>query len=443
MNTKVLGWMHERQAKVQMARAILDGAESENRGLTEDEEKRYAELLSAADGLQGKIEREQALEQREAALEEPLRAPIKPSGKPGDAAIGMGKEDVRRYSLLRAINAMATGDWRNARLELEASQAMAKRLGFEPQGLFVPYDWMAANAEQRDLVKGTNTDGGYTVSTDLLAQDFIDLLRNRVVVIGAGATVMDGLVGDIAIPRQTAASTAYWVAENGAPTESQPAFDQVAMSPKTLGGYVDISRKLLLQSSLSVEAFVRNDLARVLGIEIDRAGLHGTATSNQPRGVAATSGIGAVIGGANGAAPTWAHMVALETEVAVDNADVGALRYITNPKVRGKLKATEKATGTAQFVWSDGANPVNGYPVSISSQVASNLDKGTSVGVCSAIFFGNWNDLLIGMWGTLDLLVDPYSLGTTGARRVIALQDVDIAVRHPQSFSAMLDALTS
>lgn len=442
MNTKTLGWMHERQAKVQMARAILDSAEAESRGLNEDEEKRYADLLGQADSLQAKIDREQDLEQREASLDAPTRTPIKPGGK-ADATIGMNQADVRRYSLLRAINAMATGDWRNARLELEASQAVAKRLGFDPQGLFVPYDWVAANSEQRDMTKGTTTAGGHLVATDLLAQDFIDLLSNRVVLIGAGATVMDGLVSDIAIPRQTAASTAYWVAENGAPTESQPAFDQVAMSPKTLGGYVDISRKLLVQAALSVEAFVRADLARVLGIEIDRAGLHGTAANNQPRGVAATSGIGAVVGGANGAAPTWAHIVALETEVAVDNADIGALRYITNPKVRGKLKGTEKASNTAQFIWGDGANPINGYPVSISSQVASDLDKGTSTGVASAIFFGNWNDLILGMWGTLDLLVDPYSLGTTGARRVIALQDIDIAVRHPQSFAAMLDALTS
>jgi predicted phage gp36 major capsid-like protein len=175
MNTKILGWMHERQAKVQMARAILDGAEAESRGLNEDEERRYSDLLGAADGLQGRIEREQDLERREAAMDEPTRTPIRPGTKSGDAAIGMDKADIRRYSLLRAINAMATGDWRNARLELEASQAVAKRLGFEPQGLFVPYDWQAANAERRDLVKGTATAGGHLVATDLLAQDFIEL----------------------------------------------------------------------------------------------------------------------------------------------------------------------------------------------------------------------------------------------------------------------------
>jgi HK97 family phage major capsid protein len=441
MNAKILGWMHERQAKIQMARTLLDSAETESRGLNEEEEKHYTDLLAAADALQTRIDRESDLTRRESVLDTPARDPIRPT-KTGDALIGMDAADIRRYSLLRAINALVTGNWRDAQLELEASHAVAKRMGFDPQGIFVPYDWMVTS-QQRDLVKGTATAGGHLVATDLLAQDFITLLRNRVVTIAAGATVLDGLIGDIAIPRQTAATTAYWVAENGAVTESQPAFDQVAMSPKTLGGYVDISRKLLAQSALSIETFVRTDLARVLGIEIDRAALHGSAANNQPRGVAATSGIGAVVGGDNGAAPTWAHMVALETEVAIDNADVGSLSYITNPQVRGKLKVTEKATSTAQFVWSDGAFPVNGYPVHVSSQVASTLDKGTSTGVASAIFFGNWNDLLLGMWGTLDILIDPYTNGTTGARRVIALQDIDIAVRHPQSFAVMLDALTS
>lgn len=441
MNTKILGWMHERQARVQQARALLDTVEGEKRAMSDDEERRYADLLSQADALNGKIQREQELEQREADLEQPMRAAIKPMSNGGDASIGMSKADVRRYSLVRAINAMATGNWRDAKLELEASEAVAKRMGFDPQGLFVPYDWVAQQ-ERRDLVKGTTTAGGFTVATELMAQDFITLLRNKVVVMAAGATVLDGLAGDVAIPRHSAAATAYWVAESGAPTESQQVFEQVAMSPKTVGAFTDISRKLLKQSSISVENFVRGDLASILGIEIDRASLHGSGSSNQPTGVAATSGIGSVAGGTNGLAPTWAHIVALETEVAVDNADVGGLRYITNPKVRGKLKSV--AVGTDQrMVWENNDTPLNGYPASVSSQVSSALTKGSSSGVCSAIFFGNWTDLFIGMWGTLDLLVDPYTGGTAGTVRVIALQDTDIAVRHPESFAAMLDALTT
>jgi HK97 family phage major capsid protein len=215
------------------------------------------------------------------------------------------------------------------------------------------------------------------------------------------------------------------------------------MSPKTLGAFTDFSRKLTVQSSIDVEAFIRRDLAAVLALEIDRAALHGSGSSNQPTGIAATSGIGSVAGGTNGLAPTWAHIVGLESEVAIDNADIGSLAYVTNAKVRGKLKTTEKASSTAQFVWADGATPLNGYNAVVTNQVSSALTKGSSSGVCSAIFYGNWMDLLIGMWGGLDLLVDPYTASTTGTVRVVALQDTDIAVRHPESFAAMLDALTA
>ena len=147
----------------------------------------------------------------------------------------------------------------------------------------------------------------------------------------------------------------------------------------------------------------------------------------------------AVAGGTNGAAPSYANLIALETEVAQDNADIGRVAYMTNTKVRGKLKST--VIGTDQrMVWSDGGAPINGYPVWITNQVSSGLTKGSSSGVCSAIFFGNWGDLLVGMWGGLDILVDPYTASTTGTVRVIALQDVDVAVRHAESFAAMLDA---
>jgi len=440
MENKILGWQHERTAKLTQARALLESAETEKRDLNADEEKRYADLVSAAESLDGKIDRERKLQALEADQDLPQRRAAKPV--PQAPAIGMTDGEVRRYSLVNAINAFITGDWRNARMELEASEATAKRLGFSPQGFFIPYEFAYGENEKRDLTKGTNTAGGYTIATNLLAQNFIDLLRNRAVLMQSGMTVLSGLVGDIAIPRQTGAATAYWVAENGAPTESQPAFDQVPMSPKTVGAFVDMSRKLLKQSSIDVEAFVRRDLANVLGLEIDRAGLHGSGSSNQPTGVAATSGIGSVAGGTNGAAPTWANIVALETAVAVANADAGMTKYITNPKVRGKLKNT--VIGTDQgMVWGVNATQVNGYDVAISNQVSSVLTKGTSSGVCSAIFFGNWADLFMGMWGGLDLLVDPYTNGTTGAVRVISLQDTDFAVRHPESFAAMLDALTT
>lgn len=423
------------------ARRLNDGAEQENRDLSEQESTRYNEIMAEVEQINGRIERGQRLENLEQAAGRAGERQIVTDGQ-----IGMTRDELRRYSIVRAINAAASQDWRNAQLEREASEAVAKRMGRSAQGFWVPQDVLAA--EQRDMVAGTPSAGGYLVSTDLLAQSFIELLRNRMMVRAAGATVLAGLVGDVAIPKQTGGATAYWVGESTAPTEGAQTLGQVALSPKTVGAWTDISRKLLKQSSVDVEAFVRNDLTSVLGLAIDSSALHGPGTGNAPTGIAATSGIGDVAGGTDGLAPTWAHMVALETAVAVDNADLGRLAYMSNAKVRGKLKSTPRtATYGDIMIWepTSGNTPVNGYPFHVTNQVSSTLTKGsgTGVGVCSAIFFGNWADLIIGMWGGLDILVDPYTGGTAGTVRVIALQDVDVAVRHAESFAAMLDALTA
>ena len=340
------------------------------------------------------------------------------------AALGLSEKEIRQFGFVRAIHAMANPHDRSAQegaaYEREVSEAAAKAVGKQPQGIMVPIDVLRAPMQQRDLVVGTATAGGHTVSTDLLASSFIEMLRNQMVLQRAGATVLNGLVGSIAIPRQTTGATAYWVAESGAPTESQQVFDQVTMAPKTLGAFTDFSRKLLLQSSIDVEAFVRNDLVKQISIEIDRAGLYGSGASNQPTGVKNQSGVLTSDFAAN--APTYAEVVGLETAIAAVNADIGTLAYIVNATGRGALKTTEKASSTGIYLWEPG-NTVNGYRTEVSNQVAAN-----------DFWFGNWADLLIGMWSGLDLTVDPYTGATAGTVRVIGLQDVDIAVRRGPSF---------
>jgi len=356
--------------------------------------------------------------------------------------LGMNEKEVRDFSFVRAINALANptdrAAQRAAAFEFEVSEAAAAHYGKDNRGITVPMDVL-----KRDLTVGTATAGGNTVATDLLAGDFITLLRNRAVIMGLGTRVMTGLQGNVAIPRATAAATAYWVAESGAPTESQQAFDQVTLSPKTVGAYTDISRKLLLQSSLDVESFVRDDLATVLGLEIDRAAINGSGSSNQPTGILQTSGIGSVAGGTNGAAPSYANIIDLESQVAVANADMGSLSYLTNPKVRGKLKGTFTNSTYGEIPIYGADNTLNGYGVAVTNQVPYNLTKGSASGVCSAIIFGNFADLMIGMWGSISLMVDPYTSSTSGTVRVVALQDIDIAVRNAVSFAAMKDALTT
>jgi len=352
-----------------------------------------------------------------------------------DTKIGMTDEQTDNFSIVRAVNALVTGNWNDAGFEREMSDEMASKLGKRAQGFYIPTDVL-----MRDLNVTTTTAGGHTVATDLLSGSFIDMLRNKMATVGLGATMMNDLVGNIAIPRQTGGATSYWVAESGAITESQAAFDQVSMSPKTVGSMSDISRKMLLQSSLDVESFVRNDLATSLALAIDSAAINGTGSSNQPTGVLNTSGIGSVVGGTNGAAPDWADIVDLESAVAIDNADMGALGFLTNAATRGKLLQTEKASGTAQYVWSD-SNTLRGYNAAVSNQVPSNGTKGTGTALSSMVF-GNWNDLIIGTWGGIDINVDTSTGSASGTVRVVALQDVDIAVRHAESFAAMTDIIT-
>ena len=430
-----------RAAELKKAEDINSAAVGAGRDLTSEERASFDAAMQAADGLQGDIRRVSALREENGRMYDSAGRLVQP-----ETNLDLSDRERKGYSLFRAIRAMAdqkTGKnnaWAQAGFELEASQEIAKRLGKDPKGFFVPFD---VQTERRDQAVGTATAGGNLVSTDLLVGSLIEMLTNRMVVRQAGARMLTGLMGNVAIPRQTSGTSAYWVAESGSPTESQAAFDQISLTPKTLGAFVDISRRLLLQTAVDVEQFVRNDIAATIAREADRVGLHGSGSGNEPRGVQNVVGINAVVGGTNGALPTWPLMVKLETEVAADNADLGTLAYITNTKVRGKLKETEKFTNSGREVWADGATPINGYPAYVSNQVLSNLTKGTSSGVCSAIFFGNWADLIYGNWGVMDVLVDPYTGGTSGTLRIISLVDMDVIVRHPESFCLMADTLTA
>ena len=364
----------------------------------------------------------------------------KPLEKPA-TELGMENRELRSYSFFRAIQAAAKNDWSKAGLELEASDEIANKIGRESRGFFVPYDVMMT----RELATSSPETGGTLVGTDHLAGSFIDILSNRMMVAKLGAQVMTGLVSDVDIPKLTGDSNVYWLDESEDVTESDLETGQVTLSPKTVGSKVKFTRRLLKQSSPSVEAVIRNRLVAKMALGIDLACIQGKG-GKEPTGILNTAGIGAVVGGTNGAAMTFKHAVELETAVATSNADVGNLAYLTNAPVRGALKTTEKASGTAQFVWFDGQEPgfgmVNGYRAAVSNQVAANLTKGTSSN-CSAIIFGNWNDLLIGEWGVLDLQVDPYTSGDSGGVIVRTFQDVDVAVAHQESFAAMTDILTA
>lgn len=370
------------------------------------------------------IDGDATVDQARAAVLEKMTGRKQTPVTQNEATVGLTEKEQRQFSFLKIVRAQMDPANRKfqeeASFEREVSEAAQKLTGRAAKGFLVPFDVLRA-AGQRDLVVGTASQGGNLVATNLLMGSFIEILRNKSALIAAGAQTLTGLVGNIAIPRQTGAATAYWVGEGSAPTESQQAFDQVTMGPKTVGAFTDYSRKLMLQTSMDVENFVRGDLAAVLALEIDRVGLYGSGSSNQPLGLKDTSGISATDLAA--AAPTFAEIVGMETAVNAANADIGVMKYLTNASGAGALKTTVKVSGYPVYIMDEQGN-VNGYPCLRSNQVAS-----------GDFWFGVWNQLIMGFWSGLDILVDPYTGSTTGNVRVVAHQDCDVAARHPESFA--------
>lgn len=368
---------------------------------------------------------------------EQLRKFVAPVASP---EIGMSEREKSQYSILRAVQAAATGDWSEAGLEREASKAIAKKVGRVARSFFVPTEAFAS----RELTVGVAAQGGNTVSTDYRPSEFIDLLRNRLVVSQLGARVLSGLTGPVEIPKQSGGATAYWLGESDNVTGSDQAFAKVTLSPKTVAAKSHYSRRLVMQGNPGIEGIVRSDLLATIATAIDLAALNGTGASNQPTGILNTAGITTVALGTNGAAPTRDSIIAMINALELANTDLGTMGFIGNPRVKSKLQRTTKQTSGIEgnFLLSDAGNDLMGYRALWTNQIPANLTKGSGTNL-SAFIFGNYADLLIGNWGVLDMQVDPYGSADDGGIILRVFQDIDIAVRRPESFAVIKDIITT
>jgi HK97 family phage major capsid protein len=340
---------------------------------------------------------------------------------------------MRSYSLLKVIRSQVEHRSLDG-IERELSDEISRQANKSPEGVYVPHSIIV---ERRDLTSATGS-GAIGTTT---APTLIEMLRAKALVTRLGARIMGGLVGDFSIPKQTGGATSYWVTEGNAPTESDQTIGQVGLAPSTVGAFTDMSRKFVKQSSVDAEQFVRSDLATVIALAIDAAVLNGSGVGSEPTGILQDNNVSTVAIDTNGGAASHAKIVELETTVAAGNADFGGLHYVTSAAGRGALKTTPKVAEQATYLWSE-SNQLNGYPAHATNLIPTDLTKGTGEDL-SAVIFGNWADVIVGMWGGLDILVDPYTGGNAGNVRVNALQDVDIALRHAESFAKIVDLVTS
>jgi HK97 family phage major capsid protein len=385
----------------------------------------------------------------------------KTSAAAPSGVVDMTERERRDYSVIRAIDASikamtgAAEPWKEAGYEREVSNTLAKQLGRTPAGFLLPNDapvdirasqrmqHIMGRASVTGNIAGTSSLGGAGVQTTIVG--FIELLRNRTVVMQAGATFLPGLTDTIAFVRALTANTLAWVGENPSTANTLTAntIEQITLSPKVAMSSTAYSRRFLSQYSYDANAFVMNDLTAVNAIGIDLAAMFGTGSNNQPTGIRSQSGVTLQTVGANGAAAAWADLVTAETNVADNNADIGTMAWVASPKVRGKWKTTLKSTtaGSA-YLWGDD-NTVNGYAAYVTKQVPDNITQGTSTTVCSTPIFGVWDQLLIGQWGATDVVVDPYTYAQQNMIQIVTSLMVDINVRQPKAFNVQLGVTTA
>lgn len=332
--------------------------------------------------------------------------------------LGLTPAEKKKFSFARLIASADPALKVKADFEREVSEAWRDKNGFAKESHFsIPPDVLMRGFGSRDLTVGAPTAGGNLVGTQHMAGNFIELARNKTVVANMGAIVLDGLVGDIAIPTQTGASVVQWVGEDVAADQADPAFGQKTATPKTASANTAFSRKLLLQSSPSIDMLVEQDLIKVVAIARDSASLHG-AGGTQPVGLVGVDGVGPV----NGAGLNWPKVVDSEKLVQIANLDVATMGYITNPSVGALLKTREKVAGYPVFLMGEDRR-LNGYRTEITNQAGAGY-----------MHFGDWSQMVICEWGGVDVLIDPYTLATKGQIRVVIFISMDIVVRYAGAF---------
>lgn len=396
-------------AKVAEARAIVAKAEAENRQLAADEATKFDTLKTEITDLEGQEARAQFLDDQERR-------------QAGTVVAGTGERQLeqleQRVSLLRIVQAGVEGRALDG-AEAEYNAEVTRRNGRPAQGIYMP---MAA-LERR---VNTTTSADDLVGTVHRGDQYIGALRNALLARRLGVRVLSGLRGNVSIPKHGTSTVAGWVAENSALTPSDMTFANVGLTPKHVGALSEMSRQLIQQSDPTIEQLLRDDMSFQIAQAIDSALIVGGG-ANEPDGVIAT------LGTTNGslAGPTWAQVLQIIEGVETANA-LGSHNWLVNPTAKAKLRGTLKVTGDAGAGFLLQGGQLGDYPV----HTTNNLPPGDSNGDNNSVIFGDWSQVLLGVWSELDILVNPYSetAYTKGNVLIRAMATCDIAIRHEEAF---------
>jgi HK97 family phage major capsid protein len=393
----------QRAAKVQEARALLASAPT----LTPEQQAKF-------DTIKGEITSLEGQEQRAQLVEDWERRSL---GQPVDKA---RNELEGRISVVEAIAAHA--EQRSLSGALAEYNAEQKRQGVQSKGVLIP-----ASLFNETRAAQTTTTAAGIVPEDFRPDQFVGLLRNSMVVRSLGARVLPNLRGDVVIPRQATSSTAQWLAEGDALTDTGMTFNNITLKPKHVGAITELSRQLLQQSNPSIEQLVRDDFINVVSLAIDRAMIHGDGVK-QPEGLlTAATGTGTL------ATLSWATVLTVLQGLALKNITPNA--WLTHPKVATILRKTLRETGLPGYLLDNGQ--LAGVPVAVTNQLTEKAGSPAK----GRMIVGDFSEMFVGTWGSVDVVANMYAEGpfSRGAVQVRILTTCDMVPRREDAFTVIED----
>ena len=398
-------------------------------------ETRLAEFESCQDAAQrkdlaGKVE-ELTRELKDAQLSEAAR-----KAQANQRVLSpKEKEELRRFSISKFLRQAQSGKFDGIEEDIAKEGAEEfKRGGLNAveNAVYLPSTFLRyyyTNASESAYGQAFIEQTGLT---------YIGKLRNATLGSKLGVRYLNDLKGNIAFV--TGGADAAWVAEEGTASKQKPAYSKVVMSPKRLQVLQGVTYDLMHQSSKALDDLILDDMVKAHAVALDAAIFTGSGSSGQPTGVLSASNVNSItIDASNGGPLTYNLLVQMETEVGIDNGLLDdTLAYVSNAKVQGKLKTIPQIAGYPYYLMNDGK--VNGYPFYMSNAIPSNLGAGTAF---SAAIFGNWSEVIVGSWGGLQIIVDPYTAKAEGVLEISAAAYHDVLVRTPVAFCKIVDITTT
>ena len=415
--------------------ALQTTIEKEARSMADSENNRLSEIEARLGAIKAEVE----------TLEKLQNLAAQAAGHVASRSEEKEKEAMKdQFSFKRAMSMAITG--RRDGVEAEFSSIGSEE--FQRSGVSVSAHSIKIPSEvfKRDMsaTGGTSgSEGGVNVQTSV--GSIIDVLLPKTVLRGLGVQQLSGLVGNLDMPTASTVPSAGWNTENGSATEKSPTFSKITFSPKRLAAYIQVSNQLMLQSSNSIDAYVRNWLLNAMAQSLESAAIKGGG-SNEPVGIISNSSVNVTFAGgassnstnANGIAPVWADVINLMK--AIENSNGTMINYLTNPKVKAALQTIPRQSSGVEgnFIWPAGANELNGYGAATTTLVPSNLSKGSSSSL-SALIAGDFSQMMVANWGGLELTVDPYSGATAGLTNVVLNAYMDVNLLQPTAFAVCKD----